>query len=66
MIVGGKEPRGSLLWIDPEMVTAVIGPTISTHSPETYTVRLKNGDVFTVDLDDSLIAAMNRWALRPM
>jgi hypothetical protein len=48
------------------MVTAVIGPTISTYSPETYTFRLKNGDVFSVELDDSPIAAMNNWALRPI
>ena len=50
MLVGGPH-RGQFLWIAPEEVAAVVGPTISTYSPITYRVYLKNGVIFDVDLD---------------
>jgi hypothetical protein len=49
MIVGGH--RGDALWIDPETVAAVVTLAVTTVTPERCTVYLKNGVVFTVDLD---------------
>ena len=67
MIVGGD--RGDSLWIDPETVAAVVRAAVVTYTPEKYTVYLKNGVVFTVDLDSDkadLHAALERFITRPI